>query len=188
MSSEQTHINKQFAPRMRRRSSPIMLRSTPASATAAHAAPHPSPSSGPPPHAGASSGHGSHHVEGLISSPGRGPLADVLVEIVDKNSGPHVSLATATTDEHGRYHANYAPPPKKAKPDICARVFAGQKLLGVSHIRYNAGTHETLSVAIPAGAEGLPSEYEALTAALGRAHSGKLADLRELGDSGRRHI
>ncbi len=149
-----------------------------ASATATH----PRPSSGPPPHAGASSVHGSHRVEGLVSSPGRGPLAGVLVEIVDKNSGPHVSLATATTDEHGRYRVNYAPPPKKARPDICVRIFAGQKLLGVSNIRYNAGTHETLSVAIPASAEGLPSEYEALTAALGRAHSGRLADLRESGD------
>jgi hypothetical protein len=148
------------------------------SANGAHPAGHQVTSS-PPPHAIGSSGQGSHSVEGVVSSPGRGPIANVLVEIVDKNPGPHVSLATATTDHNGRYHASYSPPPHKTKPDICARVFAGQTLLGVSAVRYNAGTRETLSVAIPAGAEGLPSEFETLTAALAQGHAGKLADLQE---------
>jgi hypothetical protein len=121
-------------------------------------------------------------VEGVVSSPGRGPLAGVLVEIVDKNSGPHVSLATATTDDRGQYRASYSPPANKPKPDICARAFIGQTLLGVSAVRYNARARETLGVAIPAGTAGLPSEYEALTASLAKAHTGRLADLKESGD------
>jgi Neuraminidase-like domain/Salmonella virulence plasmid 28.1kDa A protein len=145
---------------------------------ATHPAAHPAINGGPP-HMTGGSGHGSHAVEGTVSSPGRGPLAGVLVEIIDKNPGPHVSLATAITDHDGHYHANYSPPPHKAKPDICARVFARQTLLGVSAVHYNAGVHETLGVTIPPGTAGLPSEYEALTAATALFHKGRLADLRE---------
>jgi hypothetical protein len=150
-----------------------------AKSAAAHAA---SQGHGPPAHGGGASGHGSNVVEGTVTSPGRGPLAHVLVEIVDKNAGPHVSLTTATTDEQGHYRASYAPPAHKSKPDICARAFAGSTLLGVSTVRYNAGPHETLGVSVPAGAEGLPSEYESLTSAIAKVHHGKLGDLQESGE------
>src|SRR5262249_37255699 len=72
-------------------------------------APHQGTNGAPPHHTG-SSGHGSHVVEGTITSPGRGPLAGVLVEIIDKNPGPHATLATATTDAKGHYRASYSPP------------------------------------------------------------------------------
>jgi hypothetical protein len=148
---------------------------------AQHPAVHPT-AGGTPPHQRGSSGHGSHTVEGIVSSPGRGPLAGVLVEIVDKNPGPHLLLATATTDDSGHYRANYTPSANKSEPDICVRVFAGQTLLGSSPVRYGAGPRETLGVTIRANAQGLPSEYETLTAALTKGHAGKLADLKESGE------
>jgi hypothetical protein len=151
-------------------------------AAPAHAAAHPGThggANGAPPHSHGSPTHGSHTVEGIVTSPGRGPLAGIFVEIIDKNVGSHASLATATTDDHGHYKASYTPPGKKAKPDICARAFAGQTLLGVSSVRYNAGTQEKLGISVPANAEGLPSEYESLTAAITKLHAGKLGDLKE---------
>ena len=157
-------------------------------AHAAAAAAHPASSAHPAAHGAPPqthpAGHGSHTVEGTVTSPGRGPLAGVLVEIVDKNPGPHVSLASATTDDKGHYKASYSPPGKKAKPDICARAFSavGHVLLGTSPVRYNASPHETLGVSVPANAEGLPSEYETLTAAITKVHPGKLGDLQEAGE------
>jgi hypothetical protein len=121
-------------------------------------------------------------VEGIVSSPGLGPLPGVLVEIVDRNPGSHVSLATATTDDGGHYRAAYSPPATKPKPDICARVFAGSSLLGTSAVRYNAREREKIGVSIPAGTPGLPSEYERLIAAVTKAHPGNLSDLQESGE------
>ncbi len=137
------------------------------------------PAHAPAKPAASASGGAGHIVDGLVSSPGRGGLAGVRVEIVDKNPGPHVPLGSAVTDAHGRYTVSFGAPRDKTKPDLCARAYAGETFLGASPTRYDAATHETLDVMVPAGATGLPSEYETLTAALSAHHAGKLGDLQE---------
>ncbi len=147
----------------------------------AQAAAPPAPASAVPAARGATIPLGGvgHTVEGIVSSAGRGGLAGVRVEIVDKNAGPHVSLASALTDAQGRYHVTFGTPRNKTRPDVCARAFMGQILLRTSAVRYDAGPHETLDVTVPEHTIGLPSEYEALTAVLAAHHAGKLGDLQE---------
>ncbi|MGD0680152.1 MAG: Tc toxin subunit A, partial [Polyangiaceae bacterium] len=121
-------------------------------------------------------------MQGLVSSPGRGGLAGLRVEIVDRNAGPDVPLTSAITDEQGRYVATFGAPHNKTRPDLCARAYSGHDLLGSSAVRYNAGARETLDVVVPARSRGLPSEYEVLSSALTAHHPGKPAELQESDD------
>ena len=107
------------------------------------------------------------------------------MQLVDRNAGYDAPLGDTTTDPDGRYQLTVQIPGetlrerRKTHPDLQARVLAGLRALAASEVRYDASTMETLDVTLPAGAAGLPSEYETLTAALGSLFPGSLADLRE---------
>jgi hypothetical protein len=125
-------------------------------------------------------------VEGAVFSRERGGVGGLRVQVVDKNVGADVPLAAAVTDERGRYRARFSAPSLavsgKQRPDLQARVYAGQEFLAASEVRYDAGEQETLSVRLPASAAALPSEYESLTRALAAHYGGALGDLEESGE------
>jgi hypothetical protein len=123
-------------------------------------------------------------VEGRVWSRGRAGVGRLRVEVVDKNVGEDVPLASAVTDERGAYRTRFTITSLrqrgKERPDLQARVFAGDAFLAASEVRYDASNRETLNVALPDRAGGaLASEHETLTAALARHFQGALGDLRE---------
>jgi hypothetical protein len=122
-------------------------------------------------------------VSGVVSSPGRGGLPGLRVEVVDKDVGPEIVVATTVTDEHGHYTATFAAPAlrdrNKTKPDLVARVVGAHGPMGTSPVHYDASPQETIDVSIPANAVGLPSEFEAVLAAVTSSYHGNLADLEE---------
>jgi peptidoglycan hydrolase-like protein with peptidoglycan-binding domain len=124
-----------------------------------------------------------YSVKGTVTSPDRAALGSLRVQIVDKNVGGDVPLAETTTDGNGRYRTTFVASSllqrKKASADLQAGVYADKTLLAVSAVRYDATRAETLDVALPAGASALPSEHEALTAALAAHYGGKLGDIKE---------
>jgi hypothetical protein len=121
-------------------------------------------------------------VRGTVTSPDSAAIGGLGVEIVDKNVGGDVSLATGTTGERGDYEIRFTDAllrrREKPAPDLQAKVSRDKTFLAASETDYNAPTEVTLDVLLPPGAP-LPSEYETLTAAL-RAHfPGKLGELQE---------
>jgi len=93
------------------------------------------------------------------------------VRIVDKNVGDDVLLAEAISGEDGAYQATFTDANLrergKARPDLQARVFSGEKFLGASEVRYNASNRETLNVLLDRKASAaLRSEHETLTSAM----------------------
>jgi hypothetical protein len=110
--------------------------------------------------------------------PGVGGLR---VEIVNRTIGPTVPLAEAATDDAGRYQVSFTAPQLGSgnELDLQARVYAGDRLLAVSEVRYNAGERESLDVRLPANCRGLPSEYEMLVRALAHRFTGSLGSLKE---------
>jgi peptidoglycan hydrolase-like protein with peptidoglycan-binding domain len=125
-------------------------------------------------------------VVGTVVSPDRVGVGGLRIQIVDKNVGQDVPLADAVTDERGRYTAHFAASSLqvrgKARPDLQARVYAGQTFLAASAVRYNATNSETLHVTLPANASTLPSEYETLTGTLATHYRGRFGDLKESDD------
>src|SRR5580704_1161446 len=126
-------------------------------------------------------------VNGTVYSPTSAGVGGLAVEIVDKNAGPDVALANATTNGDGTYTVSFTILPaslrehNKTMPDLQARVSAGKTFLAASDVRYNAPTSVTLDVTIPAGTAGLATEYEALTQSLAATYTGKLGALEEDG-------
>ena len=124
-------------------------------------------------------------VTGAITSPTSPSIGGLRVQLVDKNIGPDVLLGETTTDLQGHYQLRVAVPAaslrarKKTHPDLQVRVLVGDKVLAASEIKYNASTTETLDVALPADATGLPSEYETLTAQLATFFDRHLSELKE---------
>jgi hypothetical protein len=109
------------------------------------------------------------------------------VSIVDKNVSGDVELAAAVTDDRGAYSASFDDSKlkkrKKVLPDVQVRVFAEEKFLGASDVRYNASASETLNVTLGKDTlASLRSEYEVLTAAVKGLFTGKLGDLKESAD------
>lgn len=125
-----------------------------------------------------------YQVEGRVSVASSVSVGGLRVVIVDKGVGGDVSLVETTTDLAGVYVATFASDKFQARgktqPDLQARVFKAQTLLGTSAVRYNAGEQVTLDIVLEdkAGAT-LRSEHEVLTADLGTHVKGKLADLQE---------
>lgn len=121
-------------------------------------------------------------VHGRLNCPGSFALTGLFVEIVDQNVGGPVRVAAASSDETGAYRVTFTGIAKD-RPDLQARAWNGDDgaavLLGVSAVRYDAGPDETLDIEIPADTATLPSEFEALHAAVGSQYSGRLADLDE---------
>ena len=126
----------------------------------------------------------SFSVTGSVFSPDRAGVGGLQVEIVDKNIGDDVSLASFATDERGGYSASFSiielRRKGKQQPDLQARVTAADgTLLAASDIRYNASPNEVLNVVLPAGSNALPSEHETLMSAITSRYAGKLGDLKQ---------
>lgn len=124
-----------------------------------------------------------YSVSGRVTSAGRPGVGGLRVQIVDRNVGEDVPLAEAATDDRGRYQAGFTAASLrergKDRPDLQARVHAGEVFLAASAVRYDAGAHETLDVELPAGSAAMASEWETLTGALAALYDGRLGDLEE---------
>jgi hypothetical protein len=123
-------------------------------------------------------------VSGRVSSSDRAGVGGLRVEVVDKNVGADVSLVQGVTDAAGNYSLQFAAAQVtrqgKTAPDVQVRVLAGETLLAVSVVRYNAGASEVINVVLPVTASAaLPSEHETLTGALAVHFKGSLRDLKE---------
>jgi Neuraminidase-like domain/Salmonella virulence plasmid 28.1kDa A protein len=142
---------------------------------------------------------GAYLVSGRVSSPGRASVSGLRVVIVDRNPGKDVPVIETITDVRGRYSVGFtAPSPgaagleagsiaqpvvsRKSKPDLQARVFSGDQLVGTSDTRYDAGPDVTLNVTLAADAAGLASEHEALLGAISQSFPGPVGDLKESTD------
>ena len=127
-------------------------------------------------------------VEGTVSGHLTVALGGLRVQIMDKGAGGcDVRLAVSTTDENGAYRCVFNDTDLrrrgKERPDLQARVFAGQTMVGESPVRYNASNQETLIVTLnEIAASALPAEYETLLATLARHFQGWLGDLQETND------
>jgi hypothetical protein len=133
--------------------------------------------------------HGvTYSVTGTVVSPEYAGVGKLTVQILDKNAGPDVLLACATTDAAGKYVAAFKLDPAslgdrlKTRPDLQARALVGTTFLAASEVRYNASTAEVLDIQLPADAQALPSEYELLTEALADNYRGSLSALQEKGE------
>jgi hypothetical protein len=130
-------------------------------------------------------GFGTYTVDGIVSCPDRAGIGGLRVELVDKNVGSDLPLVDTVTDDRGRYQVSFAPPVpalKKTQLDLQGRVYAGQAFLAASDVQYNATSHTTLNVNLPANLAQLPSEHETLTNAIAVHYLGKLGDLKESHD------
>jgi Neuraminidase-like domain/FHA domain/Salmonella virulence plasmid 28.1kDa A protein len=132
------------------------------------------------------SGNLVYTVTGTVATPALPGVAGLTVQLVDKNVGADQLLGTTQTASDGGFgFASLAIPLKylaghhKTEPDLQVRVSAGQQFLAASEVVYSAPVTVTLNVVLPAGAPGLPSEYETLTANLAAAYPGRLATLQE---------
>jgi hypothetical protein len=125
---------------------------------------------------------GQFTVDGQVVSAVPAALADLFVEIVDRNVGGDVRLASARTGSSGRFRVGFSYQ-GKAQPDLQARVWTRDDgvFLGESEVRYNATTSETLVVELRSGAAGLATEFDALTGALRATFGGRLAGVEESG-------
>ena len=89
-------------------------------------------------------------------------------------------------DDHGpdgAYRVAFTYGGPKAKPDLQARAFSGETLLGVSEVRYDAASDEILDVPVSDDAQAaLATEHEALTGDIAAHYAGSLRDLQETGD------
>src|SRR5439155_14089346 len=79
-------------------------------------------------------------VVGMVVSPGHAGVGGLRIQIVDKNVGQDVPLAEGFTDERGGYRIQFSSAALrqrgKEKPDLQARVFAGETFLAASDVRY----------------------------------------------------
>jgi hypothetical protein len=130
-------------------------------------------------------------VTGTVTSPALPAIGGLAVDLVDNNVGAApTTLASSLTAPDGSYafyrvvvSTGYLQQHQKMSPDLQVQVSAadGGPVLASSVIRYQASTTESLNVVLPAGATGLPSEYELLTQNLSAVYSGDLARLKETG-------
>jgi hypothetical protein len=125
-------------------------------------------------------------ISGTVTSPTNVGTGTLAVQIVDKNVGGDVTVAQGQTKNNGSYSiASFVISPlylrqhNKTKPDLQAKVLTGTTVLATSVPSYNAPLTQTLDVALPGNASGLPSEYETLTGALAALYTGKLSALQE---------
>jgi Neuraminidase-like domain/Putative peptidoglycan binding domain/Salmonella virulence plasmid 28.1kDa A protein len=129
-------------------------------------------------------------VSGSVSSPGRASLGRLSVEVVDKNVGGDQTVATGVTGDTGALSISCVIGPPvfsqrhKTKPDLQVRVSSQAAdgtttFLAASEVIYNAPSAVTLDVVLPSTATGLPSEYEALTAAVAALYPGQLENLKQ---------
>ncbi len=126
-----------------------------------------------------------YSVSGTVTSATSAGIGGLTVQIVDKNVGDDVQLATTTTNASGYYSVTFPvalsslQKRSKTQADLQARVLTGTTFLGASNVSYNAPLQVVLNVDIPAGTTGLPTEYEALTQTLRAHYTGNLGTLQE---------
>jgi Putative peptidoglycan binding domain len=129
-------------------------------------------------------------VTGTVSSPTSASVGVLTVQLVDKNVGGDVNVASTTTGSDGSYKISTMIAPDtlrarhKTSPDFQVRVSAGaaataQTFLAASSVQYDATTATTLNVSLPPAATGLPSEHDTLTAAIAALYPGSLSQLQE---------
>jgi len=148
---------------------------------------HPNASPSATKGAGAVPGPEVFTVDGKVASINRAGVGGLRVQIVDKNVCNDQDLTETITNDDGAYQAAFKAASLqklgKQRPDLQARVFAGQKFLAASEVRYNASNQETLNVLLTQEtSSALPSEHETLTKALSVHSQGNLADLQETDD------
>lgn len=124
-------------------------------------------------------------VSGVVFSQAKAGVNGLRVVIVDKGVGAgDIPLAESSTKENGAYQVTFSASKVrergKQQPDLQARVWAGDKFVGASEVRYHAALRETLNVILQDdAASSLPSEYKTLTDALGARFKGSLRELKE---------
>jgi len=134
---------------------------------------------------GAAVAAATYRVHGTVWSSVSAGVSGLQIQIIDKNVGADVTVASGATNELGNYSITAIITPAdlrarhKSKPDFQVRVMTGQTLLASSDIAYNAPFDTTLNVILPADNTALVSEYETLTAALGAVYQGALGALQE---------
>lgn len=122
-------------------------------------------------------------VTGRLSSDSRAGVGGNRVVIVDKNVGGDTVIAGTTSGPDGTYRLGFTYSAQKTRPDLRARAFSGETLLGESEVRYNAANDEILHITVPDDAQAaLASEHEALTGDIAVHYTGSLRDLQETGD------
>jgi Neuraminidase-like domain len=126
-------------------------------------------------------------VTGSVQSPALPGVADVTVQLVDKNVGGDQVLASTRSSVGGAFSFSVVVSPaylakhSKSQPDLQVQVLTEENVLASSEVRYSAPRALSLNVVVPATAAGLPSEYETLTASLATVYSGSLGELQEGG-------
>jgi hypothetical protein len=131
-------------------------------------------------------GDTAYTVSGTLLSPALPGIGGLGVQLVDKNVGGDQLLGTTQTGSDGSYSfaavtvtAAYLQAHHKSQPDLQVQVTLGAKVVASSAVVYSAQPVVTLDVTLPAGVQGLPSEYEVLTANLAVAYPGSLGALQE---------
>ncbi len=124
-------------------------------------------------------------VKGTVSSPVSASVTGLVVQLVDKNVGGDVTLASGQTGPVGAYSISVVISPSslkernKTEPDLQVRVLNGTTFLATSTVQYNSPLNVTLNVSLPSNAAGLASEYELLTASIAALYKGQLSALQE---------
>ncbi len=123
-------------------------------------------------------------IRGRVFSSSRAGVGGLSVQIVDKNVGNDIVVATTVTDADGGYHVDFTISDlharNKQRADLQARVVVGTTPIAYSLIRYDASNVEQLNILLSESASGsLPSEYETLIGAIAGLYQGNLRDLQE---------
>lgn len=124
-------------------------------------------------------------VEGKVSSPTSISVGNLIVQVVDKTvGGEDVLLKQTETQADGTYQVTFNDSNwqqrGKTQPDLQTRILAGDRVLAVSEVRYNASPRELLNVLLTeAVTPALQSEHETLLQNLSSHFRGNLRDLQE---------
>jgi hypothetical protein len=130
-------------------------------------------------------------VSGRVAGTGASGVAGLRVDIADRRVGADVVLTSVPTREGGTYAAFFARGALLAdgrdRPDLIAKVYSGEELLGQSALFIDAEDGVRIDVPLPKRArKALASEVESLAQELKPHYAGGLADLVE--DAERRDI
>ena len=122
-------------------------------------------------------------VSGRVTSVDQPGTGDLRVVITDVGVGQSARLAETVTDDRGRYSvslaANRSGGNRTAGLDLQVMVYAGQRKLAASGIRYDAKWDEVIDVELPEGIVGLPTEWETLTSNVSSHVRGRLGEIEE---------
>jgi peptidoglycan hydrolase-like protein with peptidoglycan-binding domain len=129
-------------------------------------------------------------VSGHVSSATSLALGGLRVQLVDKAVGGDVVEGSTHTGADGAYKISVVVGPPtlaarfKTRPDlqtqvVTAKAKGAQTILAASAVAVAAVSPLRLDIVLPAAMPGRPSEYETLTAAVGRLTSVALKDLKE---------